>query len=119
MTSPQPSAYSIYSSRNYGDRYKSFYQDLSKEVIGMTNGLEFSKACRYQIRVKGMLDSKWSDWFDGLTITPEGVEDTLLDGQVADQATLHGLLAKIRDLGLPLLSLERLEEKTEEDGTLP
>lgn len=74
----------------------------------MTNGREYNRTCRYQIRVKGVLDTKWSDWFDGFTITPEANEDTLLDGEVPDQATLHGLLAKIRDLGLTLLSLERL-----------
>ncbi len=56
----------------------------------------------YQIRVKGSLDQKWSDWFDGFTIEPfDG--DTVLTGPVADQAALHGLFAKIRDLGLPIL----------------
>lgn len=84
----------------------------------MTNGRAYNKPCRYQIRVKGVLDMKWSDWFDGLTITPEGEDETLLDGQVTDQATLHGLLAKIRDLGLPLLCVERLDDKTEGEGSL-
>lgn len=67
----------------------------------------------YQIRVKGNLDPQWSDWFDGLAITPQANDETLLAGPVTDQGALHGLLAKIRDLGLPLLSLERVES---EDG---
>ena len=64
----------------------------------------------YRIRVKGTLDRKWSEWFNGLTITPQGNDETLLTGPVADQAALHGLLAKIRDLGLPLLSVVRAED---------
>ena len=59
----------------------------------------------YQIRIKGHLDSQWTDWFDGLTITLEDNGDTLLAGSVADQAALHGLLKKVRDLGLPLVSV--------------
>ncbi len=63
----------------------------------------------YQIRVKGHLDSSWSDWFDGLTITPEASGETLLSGPVVDQAALHGLLKKVRDLGLPLLLVKQLK----------
>jgi hypothetical protein len=59
----------------------------------------------YQIRIKGHLDTQWSDWFDGLTITPEEDGNTLLSGPVVDDAALHGLLKKVRDLGLPLLSV--------------
>ena len=62
----------------------------------------------YEIRVKGNLDLRWSDWFDGFSITPVGDGETLLIGSVADQAALHGMLHKIRDLGLPLLSVQRL-----------
>ena len=62
----------------------------------------------YQIRVKGHLDRRWTDWFEGLTITPEEGGDTLVTGSV-DQATLHGLLRKVRDLGLPLISVNRIE----------
>jgi len=75
----------------------------------MTDGREFDKQAIYQIRVKGNLDRKWSDWFDGLTITPQADDETLLTGPVADQSALHGLLGKIRDLGLPLLSVKRVE----------
>jgi hypothetical protein len=77
----------------------------------MTDGRTFDKQGVYQIRVKGNLDRKWSDWFDGLTIRPQAGDETLLVGPVADQAALHGLLAKIRDLGLPLLSVERKEKE--------
>ena len=62
----------------------------------------------YQIRVRGVLDAGWSDWFDGLTICPQADGTTLLTGPVRDQSALHGLLAKIRDLGLPLLSMKRV-----------
>ena len=63
----------------------------------------------YQIRLKGHLDSQWTDWFEGLTITLEEDGDTLLTGPVVDQAALHGLLKKVRDLGLDLVSVNPLE----------
>jgi hypothetical protein len=63
----------------------------------------------YQIRLKGHLGSQWTDWFEGLTITLEDNGDTLLTGPVSDQATLHGLLKRVRDLGLPLVSVSPLE----------
>lgn len=59
----------------------------------------------YQIVVKGHLDAEWSEWFDGLTITLVETGETILAGPLADQTALHGVLIKIRDLGLPLLSL--------------
>ena len=62
----------------------------------------------YEIRVKGHLDDRWADWFGGLTITLEDNGDTLLTGPVVDQAALHGLLTKVRDLGIPLLSVIRV-----------
>ena len=70
----------------------------------------------YQIRVRGILDRKWSDWFDGMDISTQGNADTLMTGPVIDQAALHGLLHKIRDIGLPLLSVNivRLQEKDDE-----
>ena len=63
----------------------------------------------YQIRIKGHLGSQWTDWFGGLKITLEDNGDTLLTGPVADQAALHGLLKKVRDLGMPLVSANRVE----------
>lgn len=63
----------------------------------------------YKIRLKGHLDNRWADWFEGLTITLEDNGETLLTGTVIDQAALHGLLRKVRDLGMPLISVNRLE----------
>jgi hypothetical protein len=63
----------------------------------------------YQIRIKGHLGPEWSDWFGGLTVTLEANDETLLCGPVVDQAALHGLLKKVRDLGMPLLSVNRVE----------
>lgn len=65
----------------------------------------------YEIRIKGQLDERWSEWFEGLTITPEDNGNTLLTGSVVDQAALHGLLRKVRDLAMPLLSVIRLERE--------
>ena len=63
----------------------------------------------YQIRIKGHLGHQWTDWFEGLTITLEEDGDTLLTGPVIDQAALHGLLKKVRDLGMPLVSIRPVE----------
>ena len=59
----------------------------------------------YEIRVRGQLDSHWSAWFEGLTLTPLENGETLIAGPIQDQAALHGILAKIRDLGLQLVSV--------------
>lgn len=64
---------------------------------------------RYEIRVKGRLDNRWAAWFDGLTLTHENDGSTLIHGPVADQAALHGLLQKVRDVGLPLVSVTQVE----------
>jgi hypothetical protein len=78
-----------------------------EEMHAMTNGREFDVPALYQIRVKGKLEQKWSDWFDGFAIEPQPGDETLLIGLVADQAALHGILTKISNLGLPLLSVQR------------
>ena len=80
------------------------------EVHTVSNVRRFGGRGTYEIRVTGKLDPKWSDWFDGFTVTPAGGAETKLTGTVADQAALHGMLHKIRDLGLPLLSVRRLDE---------
>jgi hypothetical protein len=59
----------------------------------------------YRICVRGRLDSAWAEWFDGLTVTADAEDNTILAGALADQAALHGVLAKVRDLGLTLLSV--------------
>jgi len=69
---------------------------------------------RYEIRVKGRLDSRCADWLGGLTVAPTRRGDTLLAGALADQAALHGVLERIRDLNLTLLSVRRLEARREE-----
>ena len=63
----------------------------------------------YQIRIEGHLGRQWSDWFGALTITLEDNGDTLLTGPVIDQAALHGLLRKVRDLGMPLVSVNQVQ----------
>jgi len=75
----------------------------------MSNELEHNPAVNkpeiYQIRLKGHLGREWADWFEGLTITQEEDGSTLLTGPLVDQSALHGLLKKVRDLGLPLVSV--------------
>jgi hypothetical protein len=63
----------------------------------------------YEICIKGHLDDRWADWFEGLTITLQDNGDTLLTGPVVDQAALYGLLKKVRNLGMPLISVNRVE----------
>jgi hypothetical protein len=70
----------------------------------------------YRIKVKGILDAQWSDWFDGMAVMPYSNQDTLLIGLIRDQAALYGILNKIRDLGLTLLSVERLDTKKLNEG---
>ena len=66
-------------------------------------------AGRYEIRLKGHLDTRWDDWFDGLTLTRCSDGTTTVHGLVVDQSALHGLLQRVRDLGLPLISVTRDE----------
>ena len=63
----------------------------------------------YEIRIRGVLDSRWSSWFDGLELTSDQAGQTTITGPVVGQAALHGLLAKIRDMGLPLRSVRRID----------
>jgi len=73
-------------------------------------GHAFGEPARYEIRVAGVLDARWADWFDGLQIS--GREDeTIICGLLADQAALHGLLVKVRDLGLCLICVRRLDNR--------
>jgi hypothetical protein len=74
-----------------------------------TAHIDASEPMICQIRIKGHLGHQWADWFGGLTITREDNGDTLLTGAVVDQAALHGLLKKVRDVGMPLISVNRVE----------
>ena len=74
------------------------------------------EAGQYEIRLQGHLDARWAAWFDGLTLTREGDGTTLIRGRVVDQAALHGLLQKVRDVGLPLVSVRNV---TTDGSTAP
>lgn len=69
---------------------------------------------QYEIRIEGRLGTRWTAWFDGLSITAEEDGTTVLRGSVVDQAALHGLLQKLRDVGIPLISLTPVEAPTTE-----
>ena len=69
----------------------------------------------YEIRVQGRLDKRWSSWFDGLTLSYEGDDITVLRGPIVDEAALHGVLIKVRDLALPLLAVKRVQDSEKSD----
>ena len=68
-------------------------------------------AGRYEIRIQGRLEARWAAWFDGLSLTPESDGTTVIRGSMIDQAALHGLLCKVRDLGLPLIAVTQIDSK--------
>lgn len=70
----------------------------------------------YQVRLKGQLDARWSGWFEGMVVTLTEDGDMLLTGPVADQAALHGLLRKVRDLGIPLVSVNEIQQGSSQEG---
>ena len=76
----------------------------------MPEPVEHVEEAIYEVKIRGILDESWSEWMDGLSIIPTGDGDTLLTGPIRDQCALYGLLGKIRDLGLPLLSVEQKEQ---------
>ena len=80
----------------------------------MTNPHRYHTPTNYRISLKGCLDDKWSDWFEQMAISTEG-DQTILIGPVADQAALHGLFTRIRDLNLTLLVVERIESVQEQN----
>lgn len=81
----------------------------------MSNGRKYEKPYTYQVKVKGRLSDEWSSWFEGFQIIPQLEDETLLTGEVPDQAALHGLLARIANLGMPLLSVTCLDEPSQKD----
>jgi hypothetical protein len=70
----------------------------------------------YEIRIQGHLDQHWSEWFDGLAITYDVDDNTVLLGPLVDETALHGVLIKVRDLALPLLAVNRIDALKEEQG---
>ena len=93
------------------ERYISFIQKRMRfyeRDLAMPNGKGWHGSADYQIIVKARLESRWSGWFEGMTIEAEGAV-TIIEGRVLDQSALHGLLVRIRDLGLPLISVKRVE----------
>lgn len=79
-----------------------------------SQGISSSQPMAYQIKVQGILDSRWAEWFGGLTILLDEDGNTLLTGAVVDQAALYGLLRKVRDLGMPLLSVIFVENSRQD-----
>ena len=78
-----------------------------------------SDSSRYEIRIGGRLAPRWAAWFDGMTLTTADDGITVLAGPLADQAALHGVLARIRDLGLPLVSVTRLDADPPHSSSRP
>jgi hypothetical protein len=78
-------------------------------------GYDADQPLIYQVRIKGHLGQQWLDWFEGLTITLEADGNTLLTGPVRDQSALHGILKKVRDLGMPLLSVKSVSKAADHD----
>jgi hypothetical protein len=97
---------------------------MTRRLISAPDSRE---AGRYEIRLTGHLDARWTAWFDGLAVSHENDGATVISGQIADQAALHGLLQRVRDLGLPLVSVRRVEvepvdiltDQTSMKGTQP
>jgi hypothetical protein len=87
---------------------------LDRAVTNFNQQFQMNQPMKYQIKMGGRLDESWSSWFDDMTITIESGNDswtiTILTGVVSDQAALYGLLSRIRDLGLPLLSVQCIED---------
>ena len=76
----------------------------------------YGRPVQYEIRVNGHLGTRWAAWFDGLAITSEGDGTTVLRGSIVDQAALHGLLQKLRDVGIPLISLTQVASDQPREG---
>jgi hypothetical protein len=81
----------------------------------VNSGADADQPTLYEIRIKGQLDHQWTDWFGGLAITLQCNGDTLLSGPIVDQAALHGVLRKVRDLGMPLLSITPRDSQSNGD----
>jgi len=104
LTTCQPSVASAITDRVVRMRQGRLVADLPTAELR-----RLLRSTQYQIRVKGLLGSQWSEWFDGLTVLPAGDDETILRGTIVDQAALHGLIGKVRNLALPLLAITREE----------
>jgi hypothetical protein len=82
---------------------------IGRNTMGEISTGRYHGAGWYEIRLKGHLDSRWTAWFDGLSVTNERDGTTVVSGPVLDQAALHGLLQKVRDIGLPLVSVSSVD----------
>jgi hypothetical protein len=80
-------------------------------IASYLRDMQSNEGGSYEIRLRGHLEPRWADWFDGLTLTQESDGTTVLSGSVVDQAALHGLLGKVRDLGLPLIAVNRRRDQ--------
>ena len=81
--------------------------------------MEGAKVSFYKIKVKGHLDERWSEWFDGLEITNLQNEETMLSGDIVDQAALHGVLNKVRDLNLALVAVSSVDPQSHDPAVRP
>lgn len=82
-----------------------------------TSSPDHPQAGRYEVRLTGHLEARWTAWFDGLTVSHESDGTTVLSGPIADQAALHGVIQRIRDLGLPLVSVTPVETDRPDSST--
>jgi hypothetical protein len=83
--------------------------DGTKGATSQASAVHQDSPQQYEIRVKGHLDARWSAWFDGLSLTTESDGTTTIHGPVVDQAALHGLLQRLRDVGMPLVSVTQVD----------
>jgi len=83
----------------------------------LNSATDFDEPLAYEIRLKGQLGREWADWFGSLSVTPEADGTTVLSGETIDQAALHGLLKKVRDLGLTLISINPIKPEPNQSST--
>lgn len=93
--------------------------DRTTEPSNRRPAADHTPVQQYQIRVRGHLGSRWAAWFDGLSLTTDGDGTTVIRGPVVDQAALHGLLQKLRDVGVPLVALSELSPDPDSNAHTP
>jgi hypothetical protein len=115
MTSPHINLYIVPQEKDEGSDvksppYKGKCTRCSMSEIYASTG-DYDEPERYEIRLKGHLDDRWADWFDGLSLTHESDGTTVLDGPLSDQAVLHGVFNRIRDLGVAIIEVKSVDKK--------